>query len=94
LRDELRGCDGKLLEQDGRQSEVAAGQDTPLRFAGYDFDLCEIVIRETRGSDHHMRAMFERRDDVGFGNLRLGVFHKNVAPIGERLGGGRVNWRC
>ena len=55
---------------------------------GHDFDLCEIVIPETGSSDHHMRAVFERRDDVGFGNLRLRIFHKNVAPIGERLSGG------
>ena len=91
LRDEPGRGFGKLLEQYDRQGKVAAGEYPAMLLAREGVDLREIALRETGGSDHDVRAVLERGQDVGLGALRFGVLDKDVAGIGERLRGRGVN---
>ena len=76
LRDEPGRGFGELLEQHGRQGEVATGEYSTMLFAGEDVDLREIALRETGGSHHDVRTVLERGQDVGLGAIRFGVLSK------------------
>jgi hypothetical protein len=86
----IRGF-SKLLEQRDRQGEVATGECPTLLTAREDIDLREIALREAAGSRLDARTVLECGQDVGLGAVRFGVLDKDVAGIGERLGGRGVN---
>jgi len=91
LRDKPGRGFGELLEQHDRQGKVAAREYPTLLFTGEGVDLREIAFRETGGSHHDVRAVFECGQDVALGGIRFGVLDKDVAGRGECLCGRGVN---
>src|SRR3989304_345106 len=91
LRDEASRGFGKLLEQHGRQGEVATGEYPTMLLARQDVDMREIALGETGGSHHDVRTVLERGQDVRLGAIRFCVLDKDVAGMGERLFGRGVN---
>jgi hypothetical protein len=69
LRNEPRGCFGKLLHQHDRQGKVAAGKHPALLPTGDEVEFGVVRLGEPRSPDYHVSTAFECRQDVGLGTV-------------------------
>lgn len=80
------GCHlGELLQQHGREGEVAAREDAAPPLASDPIDSREVVIRKPGTSHHDMGSPFECVQDVSSGSPRLRVLDEDVARMGQRF---------